>query len=151
MKTSFKTYSLRGFAFGFMSACGIFAIFGWAYLGHASSTGKNEKSAAEYSAAVQAAGNTNPGVYMSWNEFTAAKADFAAGNPDATLGGSISKDKLQNMLNSVPMGTSTVSFYFGNDPAAGRNFVMFLPSGTSENSPNAVIIRNTAYCPVNCD
>lgn len=89
------------------------------------------------------------GMAMTYQEFSAAKTNWKSINPglNATYGGSISKDAIMEILNTLPPDNQKLVYYFGTD-AAGKTFVMFAPPNAGETSK---IYRNESYCPSVCN
>ena len=88
------------------------------------------------------------GVPMTLADYNLAKTKWRNSHAvGAIQGGSISKDSLLELINSMPLAVNTVSFYFGTDKD-GRTYVMFAPAGATVESK---IFRNGSFCPNICN
>ncbi len=89
-----------------------------------------------------------PGFPISYTEFTTAKNNWKNSHSTGAIqGGSISKDSLEELINTLPLGVTNISFYFATDKN-GRTYLMFAPAGASLDSK---IYRNGSFCPNNCN
>ena len=91
--------------------------------------------------------DSTAGFRISFDAFNTAKLNWNNSHPGGTLGGSISKDSLISLINSMSPSNINISFYFGSD-RSGRTFVMFAPAYANFDSK---IYRNGAFCPTFCN
>ncbi len=117
------------------------------FIGMMAFKGKNKENLSVQT--VAKSNEAGDGVAMTYQEFTAAKSAWKTINPglNATYGGSISKDAIMQVINTLPADNQRVVFYFGTD-ATGKTYVMFAPPGANTASK---IYRNDSYCPSVCN
>ncbi len=95
-------------------------------------------------------------IHVNQSDFDALTAAFQSKYPKATFGGSVGKQDLQNLIQSMPAGSKFVNFHFCTDPTFNKTSVAFMGAKTAEEPVSEIVcLRNgnneTAFCPTACD
>ncbi len=106
--------------------------------------------------AMLSSANLNSGyVQLSQTEFDSLLTDYSNRFPESTLGGILSKDSLNVLLDKMPADSNEVNYIFCIDTSFNKTSLAMRSSATSENDTNLYCYRNSKYadsfCPNNCN
>ncbi len=95
-------------------------------------------------------------IAVSSSEFSQLTGNYSNSNPGKTHGGCIGKAELQELINSMPTGSSSVKIRFCTDPSSSQTSLIFVGDKQWWEGASKIMYRRNggsadAFCPTNCN